>query len=120
MVVGARRIRFKKLREHHYREGYARSLEGKVVEWDKDNNVEHMWEQVKQAIVESAREVCGSVRIGGKNPKSVWWNDDEIKAVIRRKKAAWREVLVVSDEEAKERKEEYREEVYIFDQKESK
>ena len=27
--LGARRIRSEKLREHHYREGYARSLEGK-------------------------------------------------------------------------------------------
>ena len=34
-----------------------------------------MWEQVKQSMVEGAREVCGSVRVGGKNPKSVWWND---------------------------------------------
>ena len=62
MVVGARRIRS---------EGYARSLEGKGVEWDGDNNVEHMWEQVKRAMVESARKVCGSVRAGGKIPKSV-------------------------------------------------
>ena len=69
VVIGARRIRSKKLRKHQYREGYTRSLEGKGVEWDGDNNIEHMWEQVKQAMVESAREVCGSVRVGGKNPK---------------------------------------------------
>ena len=31
-----------KLREHHYREGCARTLEGKRVRWDGDNNVEHM------------------------------------------------------------------------------
>ena len=31
-VVGARSIRSEKLREHQYREGYARSLEGKGVE----------------------------------------------------------------------------------------
>ena len=43
VVVGAWRIRSKKLREHQYREGYARSLEGNRVEWDGDNNVEHMW-----------------------------------------------------------------------------
>ena len=41
------------------------------VEWDRDENVEQMWEQVKQAMIESAREVCGSVRLGEKNPKSV-------------------------------------------------
>ena len=40
-----------------YREGYTRSLEGKEVEWDGDDNVEHMWKQVKQAMVETAREI---------------------------------------------------------------
>ena len=59
VVVGARRIRSEKLGEHQYREGYAMSLEG--------NNVE----QVKWVIVESAREMCGSVRVEGKNPKRV-------------------------------------------------
>ena len=58
-----------------------------------------MWEQLKWAMVESAREVCGSVRLGGKNPKNVWWKD-EVKAAIRRKETAWK-VLAASDEEAK-------------------
>ena len=41
---------------------------------------------------------------------SVWWSD-EIKAAVRRKEAAWKEVLATSDEEAKERcMEVYREE----------
>ena len=48
-------------------------------------------------MVESAREVCGSVRVGGKNPKSVQWND-EVKAAV------WRKVvLAANDEEVKER-----------------
>ena len=59
-MVGARRIRSEKLREDRCREGYTRSLEGKRVEGDGDN-VEHMWEQVKRAMVETVREVCGSV-----------------------------------------------------------
>ena len=37
-------------------------------------------------MVESAREVCNSLRVEGKNPKSVWWND-EIKAAVRRNEA---------------------------------
>ena len=61
-----------------------------------------MWEQVKWARVESAREVCGSGRGWAKNPKSAWWND-EIKAAVRRKEVAWKEVLGASDEEAKDR-----------------
>ena len=46
--VRARRIRSEKLREYQYREGYSRSFEDKGVEWDRDNNVEQMWEQVKR------------------------------------------------------------------------
>ena len=38
----------------------------------------------------------------GKNPKSVWWND-EIKAPFRRKEAAWKGVFSASIEETKER-----------------
>ena len=51
VVDAVRRIRSEKLKEHQYRKGYARSLEGKRVEWDRENNVEHMWEQVKWAMV---------------------------------------------------------------------
>ena len=46
-----------------------------------------MWEQVKWAIVESAREVCGSLRVRGKNPKSEWWKE-EVKAVVIRNEGA--------------------------------
>ena len=42
VLVGAGRSRSEKLREHQYIEGYARSLEVKGVEWDGNNNVEHM------------------------------------------------------------------------------
>ena len=37
-----------------------------------------------------------------KNPKSAWWNA-QVKAAVKRKEAAYKEVLVASDEEAKER-----------------
>ena len=56
------------MREHQYRERYAMSLEGKGVEWDGDDNVEHMWEQIKRAMVESARSVWLS-ESWGKEPK---------------------------------------------------
>ena len=38
----------------------------------------------------------------GERIQSVWWND-EIKATVRRKEAAWKGVLAASDEETKER-----------------
>ena len=61
-----------------------------------------MWEQVNWAMVESAREVCGSVRVGGKKPKECMW-EDEVKAAVRRKEAAQKEVLAASIEETKEK-----------------
>ena len=61
-------------------------------------------------MVESVKEVYGSVRVGGKNLKSMWWNN-EIKTAVRRKEAAWKEMFSYSDEEGKERcMEAYREE----------
>ena len=59
-----------------------------------------MWEHMKWAMIESARELHGSVRVGGRNPKNVWWND-KVKGSVRKKEAAWKEVLVASDEEVK-------------------
>ena len=38
-MVGARKIRTKKLKEDRYREGYTRSLEGKKVEGGVDDNI---------------------------------------------------------------------------------
>ena len=68
-----------------------------------------MWEQVKRAIVESAREVCGSVRVGERN--------QNVCCGTMRKKLQFGERgclegrVAASDEEAKERcMEGYREE----------
>ena len=61
-------------------------------------------------MFESAREAYGSVRVRGKNPKSVRWNN-EITSAVRSKEAAWKEMLAASDEETNERcMEAYREE----------
>ena len=48
-----RRIKREKLWEHQYKEEYARSLEGKRVNWDGEINFERMLEQVKRSMVES-------------------------------------------------------------------
>ena len=53
-------------------------------------------------MVNSAREVCGSVKVGGKNPKNVWWND-VAKAEVERKEGAWKEILSTNEEVAKGR-----------------
>ena len=57
VVVEARKSRSEKLMEDRCREGYTRSLEGKRVKGDGDDNVEHMWEQVKGQGME-VQEKC--------------------------------------------------------------
>ena len=52
-------------------------------------------------MVESAREVCGSVRVEVGNPKCVWWNY-QVKAVVTRKEYDWKEVLGARYEDARE------------------
>ena len=64
-----------------------------------------MWKQVKRTKGESAGEVCVSVRVGGGNPKSVWWND-QMKATVKRKQDARKEVLGAKDGDAREREKE--------------
>ena len=61
-----------------------------------------MWEHLKWVMVESAREDFCSVRVRGMNPKSVLWNN-EVKAAVRRKEAAWKVVLGAREEKTKER-----------------
>ena len=63
---------------------YAKCLSNKIVEWNEDRNIKQMWEQVKQGMTNSGREVWDSVRVGG-NPKSVWWHD-EVKAVVEKRR----------------------------------
>ena len=60
--------------------------EGKRVERDGNNYVKYIWEQVKRAMVENAREVCGSVRVGERTQR-IRWNDKK-KAPVRRKEVA--------------------------------
>ena len=49
-------------------------------------------------MVESEREI----RVRGGNPKSGWWKD-QVKAAVKRKEAAWKDVLGARDEDEKER-----------------
>ena len=53
----ARRIRSEKLLEHQHIERYNSCLESKRVERVEDRTVEQIWEYVKRAMLESAREI---------------------------------------------------------------
>ena len=66
-------------------------------------------------MAKRAREVI----VGGKNQKSVWWND-EIKAAVRRKESTWKEVLEPKDVWTFTKKREKLKDVYIRERRRSK
>ena len=53
-------------------------------------------------MVNSAKKVCGSVRMEGIKTKNVWWND-MVNAVVKRKVTTWKELLEARDLVAKDR-----------------
>ena len=40
-------------------------------------------------IVEGAREVCGSARVGEKNPKNVWWTQGDQMKIFQKGRKSW-------------------------------
>jgi len=51
-------------------------------------SVEEEWSKFKNGVVESAREICGVRKVGGKRRKgSEWWNDVVREAVGRKRRA---------------------------------
>ena len=55
-----------------------------------------MWQQLKQAIADCAREVCFTVRVEKKNQKNCWQNG-EIKSALERKLPTWKDALGAMD-----------------------
>ena len=83
-VNGVRRNKSDMLREQ-CKEKYVRALETKIVKWNEASDIEHMWEQVKEVMVDSAREMCVTARMGRNNPRSEWWNY-QLKVGVKGKK----------------------------------
>src|SRR5678816_2194491 len=95
------RIKSEKLSEQGNKDKYLRTLASKTVECEQVET-EQIWEQMKEAVVSSAKEVCGCAKVGNKNVNSEWWNVEVMQAV-KSKKEAWLNVLKGNDEVSKER-----------------
>ena len=99
MEVG--RIRSERLSEQSCKEEYSRILVSREVVCG-EGDFERVWKQVKEAVVGSAKEVCGCVKIGNMNVKSELWSE-EVKQAVERKKVAFLNVLKANDVISKER-----------------
>ena len=69
------RIKSEKLNEKGNKDKYLKALASKSVECEQVET-EKIWKQMKEAIVSSAKEVCECAKVGSKNVKSEWWNEE--------------------------------------------
>src|SRR5678816_2242414 len=67
------KIKSEKLSEQGNKDKYVRTLASKSVECEQVET-EQIWEQMKEAVVNSAKKVCECAKVGSKNVNSEWWN----------------------------------------------
>lgn len=97
------KIKSYKLKESRYRQKYQEILSKKIEESTNEEGVERKWKQLKDMMLQAAKESCGSSKITNKNiKKTKWWSKD-LKRKIKEKKDKWKKYLVTR------RKEDYEE-----------
>ena len=79
------RVRVEKLQDEGDRRKYVSALEKRKRIIDEKGNVEAIWKELKDNMLESAIEVCGKVKLGPKRKGCEWWSD-EIKRKVEEKK----------------------------------
>ncbi|KAF2883243.1 hypothetical protein ILUMI_22932 [Ignelater luminosus] len=82
-----------KLKEDKTRALYQFLVTQKAAEipsWEQEMNQETVWENFKEILRATAQELCGSVPIGGKKRKAVWWCTEELKLEVATKNEMWK------------------------------
>ena len=94
----------KKLRDVKCRKEFERKITQKFTtsRYSQGSSVEMAWEELKGAVVEVASEVCGVSRKKRGVRRTKWW-DEEVKKAVAAKKVAYRKMLEVETEEARQR-----------------
>ena len=76
---------------------YQKKIKRKFTGRTRTEELEEIWSIYKEAITESASEVCGMKIIGGTNKRTAWWND-RVKLKVKEKKEAWKKYLASKTE----------------------
>lgn len=92
-VIEYESIRTYKLLEQESAIRYKNTLDKKCKnEQDEGRNVEELWNYFKNAVLETAKEICGITRKTNKNRQTAWWSE-EIKTQVRIKKRRWKDYI---------------------------
>lgn len=89
-----KKVEVVKLNDGNVRSEYIKRLSerlGKLVE-EREEDVELVWKGFKNAVVETAMDVCGTARLGVCKKGDAWW-DEEVREAVEMKKNAWINLL---------------------------
>lgn len=64
-----------------------------------DGNVEDLWQLFKHMLLETSKEVCGTILLDNTRKQTAWWNE-EIKNQVKAKKDKWKIHLRTKTEES--------------------
>lgn len=87
------KILIERLKDAKTNDQYQYKIKKKLLGRTRTNEIEDLWSNYKEAILESANESCGKKAIGGTNRRTAWWND-QIKLKVKQKKEAWKKYLL--------------------------
>lgn len=98
--VANKKIKTHKLKEKVNQEKYQQLLETNLRAISKEtHNLDDMWEQLKNNILDAATLSCGIDKVSNDTrKKSAWWST-EIKNLIKQKKEKWKTYLQSKDPE---------------------
>jgi hypothetical protein len=86
-------IKIYKLREETTRIRYSEGLEKEMDnEHEITETIEEEWGKFKNAMIKTAKSICGTTRNNNRGKRTSWWND-ELKREIKEKKKLWKEYI---------------------------
>ena len=86
------KLMVEKLKDTLTQLAYQNSIKAKLEQQTATESLEHLWLKYKNALNESANEVCGRKIIGGNKKRTAWWSE-EVKRKVKEKKDAWKKYL---------------------------
>jgi len=96
-----RKIRTWKLAHDNIKQAYRAKVQERYRK--EHQTADEKWENMKKAVLESARETCGETKPGKrKDKKETWWWNEEVQSMIKIKKQRFKEWQKNGNDENKE------------------
>lgn len=78
-----------------------------IINTIEEENIEELWQQIKNSIITTAENICGTTIIDRNRKQTKWWTE-EIKKEVKIKKNLWQRYLQRKTEESRQKYKEQR------------